>query len=225
MKGQKIIFSDGLPRATTSDVYLGNVNPDWIGSIYNQFTFKGVSLSFLFGGQYGGVFVSRFYNKAMGSGQLLGSELGRGARQPGHEYDDLYYIPGAAQMGDGKYQANSTSTDGTYSAGVYGTDARSFIKKDLDHISESQLFSTTYFKLRTISLGYSLPQKLLGKSFIKGARISVSARNLLLFTPNSNKDFDPEVAVATSGNGLIPGFENMSIPSTKGMGISIDLNF
>lgn len=225
MKGQKIIFPDGLPRATTSDIYLGNVNPDWIGSIYNQLSYKGISLSFLFGGQYGGVFVSRFYNKAMGAGQLLGSEEGRVARQPGHEYDDPYYIPGAAQMADGKYQPNSTSTDGTYSQGVYGTSMRNFIKKDLDHISEAQLFSTTYFKLREISIGYTLPDKLLGNIFIKSAKISFSARDLLLLTPNSNKDFDPEVAVATSGNGLIPGFENMSIPSTKGMGVSINLNF
>ena len=225
MKGQIIIFPDAYPRPTSEDIYLGNLNPDWIGGVYNQLSYKNITLSFLFAGQSGGKFISRFFNKAAGSGQLEESALGREARVKGKEYVDPYYIVGAAQMADGTYQQNSTSTDGTYSKGVYGTNARYFIKKPLDHISESQLFSATYFKLRELSLGYSLPARVLGKSFVKTARLSLIGRNLLLFTPSSNKHFDPEVATSTVGNGLIPGFENMSTPSTREMGVSLNLNF
>ena len=226
MKGEVIIFNDAYPRGTSEDMYLGNYHPDWTGGIYNQLTYKGFSLNFMFGGQYGGKFISRFYNKAAGAGQLEESALGRGARTPGKEYDAPYYIPGAAQMADGSYQPNNTSTDGTYSAGIYGTNARYFIKKPLDHISEAQLFSSTYFKLREVSLGYSLPSKWLHEGkFIKTVRIAVTARNLFLITPKSNKHFDPEVTTATDGGGLIPGFENMSTPSTREMGISLNLNF
>ena len=226
MKGQVIIFNDSYPRGTTEDMYLGNYHPDWTGGIYNQLTYKGLSLNFMFGGQSGGKFVSRFYNKAAGAGQLEESALGRGARAPGTEYDAPYFIPGAAKMPDGTYQANNTSTDGTYSAGVYGTNARYFIKKPLDHISEAQLFSSTYFKLRELSIGYALPAKWIANGkFIKNAKISVTGRNLFLITPKSNKHFDPEVTTATDGGGLIPGFENMSTPSTREMGISLNLNF
>ncbi|KAA6436690.1 SusC/RagA family TonB-linked outer membrane protein [Dyadobacter flavalbus] len=225
MKGEVIIFNDAFPRPTTEDIHLGNYNPDWIAGIYNQLTYKNISLNFAFGGQFGGEFVSRFFNKAAGAGQLEESALGRSARPAGTEYDAPYYIPGAAQMEDGSYKPNNTSTDGTYSAGVYGTNARNFIKKPLDHISEAQIFSSTYFKLRELSLGYSLPSKWISGKYIKNARISVTGRNLLLFTPKSNKHFDPEVATATSGGGLIPGFENMSTPSTREMGVSINLNF
>jgi TonB-linked SusC/RagA family outer membrane protein len=226
MKGNVIIFNDAYPRGTSEDIYLGNYHPDWTGGIYNQLTYKGLSLNFMFGGQYGGKFVSRFYNKVAGAGQLEESALGRGARAPGTEYDNPYYIPGAAQMADGSYQPNNTSTDGTYSAGVYGTKARDFIKKPLDHISEAQLFSSTYFKLRELSIGYALPSKWMANGkFIKMARISVTGRNLFLITPKSNKHFDPEVTTATDGGGLIPGFENMSTPSTREMGVSLNLNF
>jgi hypothetical protein len=48
---------------------------------------------------------------------------------------------------------------------------------------------------------------------------------LFLITPKSNKHFDPEVTTATDGGGLIPGFENMSTPSTREMGVSLNLNF
>jgi TonB-linked SusC/RagA family outer membrane protein len=225
MKGEIIIFKDAYPRPTSEDIHLGNYNPDWIGGFYNQLSYRNFSLSFLFGGQYGGSFISRFYNKAAGAGQLEESALGRVARVPGTEYENPYYIPGAAEMGDGTYQPNNVSTDGTYSEGVYGTSARYFIKKPLDHISEAQLFSATYFKLRELSFGYSLPRKWVGEKFIKNAKISVTGRNLWLFTPKSNKHFDPEVATATAGNGLIPGFENMSTPATKELGVSLNLNF
>lgn len=226
MAGEVIIFNDAYPRQTSEDIYLGNYHPDWTGGIYNQLNYKGLSLNFMFGGQLGGKFVSRFYNKATGAGQLEESALGRGAREPGKEYDAPYYIPGAAQMEDGSYQPNNTSTDGTFSAGVYGTKARDFIKKPLDHISEAQLFSSTYFKLREVSLGYALPAKWLANGkFIKNARVAVTARNLFLITPKSNKHFDPEVTTATDGGGLIPGFENMSTPSTREMGVSLNLNF
>lgn len=132
MKGEVIIFSDAYPRPTSTDIYLGNVNPDWMAGLYNQFNYKNFSLNFLFAGQYGGKFISRFYNKAAGAGQLEEAALGREARTPGQEYADPYFIPGAAQMTDGSYQQNSTSKDGTYSDGVYGTNARYFIKKPLD---------------------------------------------------------------------------------------------
>ncbi len=224
LKGEIIIGSNGRAMATSEDIHLGNYNPDWNGGIYNQFTYKNFHLSALFSGQYGGVFVSRFYNKAVGAGQLAESLWGRGDRN-GNEYTDLYYAKGAALMPDGSYQPNSTGDQGKLDAGVYGTDVRNMIKGQMDHISEAQLFSATYFKLRELTFGYSLPYKLLNRTFIKNAKISLTGRNLLLFTPSSNQHFDPEVSIATAGGGLIPGFENMSIPGTREIGVSLNVNF
>ena len=225
LKGQIVIGTNGRAMVAPEEMYLGNVNPDWIGGFYNQVTYKNFHLSFLFAGQVGGKFISRFYNKANGSGQLIESAWGRGERAPGTEYDAPYYAQGAALMPDGSYQPNSTGAGGKLDAGVYGTDIRSMVKGLMDHISEAQLFSTTYFKLRELSVGYSLPHKLIGNTFVKNAKISLTGRNLLLFRPKSNHHFDPEVAIATTGNGLIPGFENMSVPSMREVGVSLNLNF
>lgn len=225
LKGQIVIGTNGRAMVAPEEMYLGNVNPDWIGGFYNQVTYKNFHLNFLFAGQLGGKFISRFYNKAAGSGQLIESAMGRGERAPGTEYDAPYYAQGAALMSDGSYQPNSTGDAGKLDAGVYGTDIRSMIKGQMDHISEAQLFSATYFKLREMSVGYSLPHKLIGSTFIKSAKISLTGRNLLLFRPDSNHHFDPEVAIATTGNGLIPGFENMSVPSMREVGVSLNLNF
>lgn len=225
MKGDIIIYSNGRARATSEDIHLGNINPDWTAGMSNQFTYKNFSLYALISGQVGGKFVSRFYNKAVGSGMLIESLQGRAARPLNQEYAAPYYIQGAALMADGSYQPNNTSTDGTFSEGVYGTDVRNFFKGRMDHISEAQLFSTTYFKLRELSIGYNLPTSLLQRAYISNARISLTGRNLFLWTPNSNRHFDPEVSIATAGNGLIPGFENMSLPSYREYGVSLNLTF
>lgn len=225
LKGEIIITPNGRAKATSEDIYLGNINPDWTAGLSNRVAYKNFSLYALIGGQAGGKFVSRFYNKAVGAGQLAESAEGRSARPVGQEYSEPYFIPGAAQMPDGSYQPNNTSTDGTFSSGVYGTDVRYFFKGRMDHITEAQLFSTTYFKLRELTLSYTLPQKLIDQTFIRKATLSLTGRNLFLITPDSNSHFDPEVAVATAGNGLIPGFENMSLPSSREMGVSLHINF
>ncbi len=223
MKGQIIIGTNGVPLATSNYIRLGNANPDWIGSLSNEFMYKNFSVGVLVDVHYGGEFVSRFFNKANGAGELVESLKGREARTVGHEYDSPYYMEGAAMV-NGQYVSNSTSTDGTYSTGVYGTSARSFIKKLTDHIPEGQVFDATYMKLREVKLGYAIPSKVFNH-LIKDATISLVGRNLLLWTPKSNQHFDPEVSVATSGNGLVPGQENMALPSTRSFGFNVSFKF
>jgi hypothetical protein len=74
-------------------------------------------------------------------------------------------------------------------------------------------------KLREISIGYTIPQSLLGNIPLRDVRLSLVGRNLKLWTDNPH--FDPESTMATSGGGLIPGFENMSLPSTKSYGFNL----
>ncbi len=224
MKGEIIIFDNGRPKPTSDDIHLGNINPDWTGSISNSFRYKRFDLNTLVDIQWGGDFISRFYNKGMGAGQLEESAKGRSARLVGNEYDDNYYMEGAAELEDGTYTPNNLSTDGTYSEGVYGVDGRGFHKYFLDHISEGQVFDATYIKLREIRFGYVLPDKIFGDR-ISHMKVSVVGRNLLLWTPDSNQHFDPEVSVATAGSGLVPGFENMSFPSVKSYGFNISVKF
>lgn len=223
MKGQIIIGTNGAPLITSEYIHLGNANPDWIGSLANAFYYKGFSLNVLADIHYGGQFISHFFNKAYGAGQLKDSEKGREARSVGHEYDDPYYIVGAALV-DGEYVPNSTSVDGTYSEGVYGTSARYFHKKLTDHIPEGQTFDATYAKLREVRLGYTIPGKVF-KNVIKDVSISLVGRNLLLWTPKSNQHFDPESSVATRGDGVIQGQEDMALPSTKSYGVNLSFKF
>jgi len=156
----------------------------------------------------------------MGAGQLYESGIERSAREKGNEYVDPYYLYGAADMGDGTYQQNRTDTDNTASSGIYGTSARNYYKGYLDHNSEAQLFDASYIKLREVKLGYFLPKSILGNLPVRDVFVSLVARNMALWTNNIH--FDPETAMANTGGGMIPGFENLSLPSTKSYGFNIN---
>ncbi|MCZ2458818.1 MAG: hypothetical protein LC128_04255 [Chitinophagales bacterium] len=75
--------------------------------------------------------------------------------------------------------------------------------------------------MRSLSLTYSLPQKLLGKTFIKGASLSLVGRNLAILmkhTPN----IDPESELnSTNGQGL----ELSGYPPVRNLGFNLNLKF
>jgi TonB-linked SusC/RagA family outer membrane protein len=85
--------------------------------------------------------------------------------------------------------------------------------------SSGAMFDGSYFKIKQIQLGYSLPSKLTQKIFIKHARVFVSIDDY--FTISSYPGFDPETA--TSGNSTNMGMDLGSYPTSRKIvgGVSI----
>lgn len=80
-------------------------------------------------------------------------------------------------------------------------------------------------RLRTLSVTYNLPKKLLEKSkVIKRASVSAIANNLLLFT---NYDGDPEVAASGAGRGgsSSVGFDYCGVPAVSSFTFGVNLTF
>ncbi|HTN21792.1 MAG TPA: TonB-dependent receptor [Pelobium sp.] len=78
----------------------------------------------------------------------------------------------------------------------------------------------SYLRLKTIDLGYRLPQSLLTRLKIKSARVYASAQNL--FTITDYTGYDPEVAVYYSP--LTPGFDYSSYPRPKTIVFGLNLS-
>jgi hypothetical protein len=222
LKGMPIVGTNGLMEVTSTSIYLGNINPDWTMGINNRLSFKGVYLDFLFDINKGGVMVSRFINKAIGAGQLIETADVRNKRPKDHVYDIDYYRDGAVDQGNGTYERNLQIFDGTYSKGIYATGPRDFYKKYYDHNSEAQLVDRSFVKLRELKLGYNLPKTIYGHTPIQNIAISLVGRNLALWTKNQH--FDPETGASTS-NGLVGGFENLSLPTTRSFGVNLNITF
>ncbi len=88
--------------------------------------------------------------------------------------------------------------------------------------SSGVIFDGGYFKIKQIQLGYTLPESLLKKVFIKGVRVYCSLDDFFTFTRNY-PGFDPETATTGSANGM--GLDLGSYPTTRKIVGGINIRF
>lgn len=88
-------------------------------------------------------------------------------------------------------------------------------------MSTYHLSSGSYFRIRDITLGVTLPDKMIRKAGIYGIRIYATAQNPFTFTKYNG--YNPEVSVDT--NPLTPGIDYGSYPLAKMFLLGINLKF
>jgi hypothetical protein len=170
----------------------------------NEFTYKNFRFNFLVDGQYGGIIYSQTHHKMTEQGKLEHTLRGRETNEIIGE--------GVVDDGNGHFVPNTKEVlIADYYADYY---RRANV--------EANSFDASYIKLREARLEYSLPKKLLGKTFIQQASVGVYGRDLLMFT--DFPIFDPETA-ALNGSTLIPGVEMGQLPSTRTMGVNVTVKF
>lgn len=80
----------------------------------------------------------------------------------------------------------------------------------------------SYLRLKNVTLGYTLPESLIKKAYIRNVRIYMSAQNLLTLTKYSG--FDPEVAAGSDGEKSF-GVDKSSYPLTRTVSFGVDIKF
>jgi hypothetical protein len=216
--GQPVVGANGRPVATAAPVNLGNYNPDWLGGIYNTFTYKGFNLGFLFDIRYGGKVYSHTYVVGREGGQLAETLEGRADGYDLTVEGNGVFAPGAVQGSDGSWHRNGTeSTDRELSAREWHT-AFTLGRSVL----EGAVFDATFVKLRELKFGYTVPNRLLGRLPLRDVNLSLVGRNLALWTDVPH--IDPETS-SVNGDTVIPGAESVAIPSTRSMGFNLSFRF
>ncbi len=200
--GNKIIDEDGYYVPTDTPVYLGSYLPDWNGGLRNTFRYKNFTLSALIDRQKGGKYFSTSHMWGMYSG-MLDKTADNGIRENG------IVLPGVVAQADGSYAQNTTVLDAyTYATSHYNV------------VDAANVFDASYWKLREVTLAYTLPKKFLGDT-ISDVTITAFARNIL--TWGLAWDIDPETASYSSGN--VQGLEGGSLPSTRTYGVNVQFKF
>jgi TonB-linked SusC/RagA family outer membrane protein len=191
----QIVHEDGVPMQGDLKV-LGNYTPDWIGGISNEFSYKGVSMSFLIDMRKGGDLYSMTTTWGRYAGILEETLIGREGGIVGD---------GVMMADDGTYVPNNVVVDAeTYNKAAYVND-----------IAAGSIFDGTFVKLREIKLGYTF--KKIGNTPFKDVNISLVGRNLaILYTTVPH--IDPETAFS---NGNLQGLEFGQLPSTRSYGFSV----
>ena len=198
--GRIIVDDSGLPRATDEYQTIGNISPDWTGSITNRLQYKNLVLSALIDIRYGGSILSVTDALATSAGTSQRTLTGR----------DGMVVDGVTSTGQVNTQSVTAEQYWQSVGGAYG-------------IGEAFLYSGTYVKMREISLGYNLPKQFLHKTyFVKNAKISLVGRDLF-YLKKSTPGTDPEGASIRAD--WAQGFELNALPSTRTFGFNLSLTF
>lgn len=201
--GQEVHNEDGFSLRDPTLKKLGNYNPDFMLGIQNTFSYKGFTLGVLFDWREGGVVNSRTVLIGGTSGMMDFTAAGR---------EEGIISEGVIQNADGSYRPNDVRISGRdyywwrYNRGN----------------EEIGMFDASFVKLRELTLGYNIPEKLLQNTFINSMTLSIVGRNLALWTENPH--FDPET-ISFNGGTIIPGVEDMATPSTRSFGFNVNVTF
>ncbi len=209
--GQKVVGANGryLMTTTTNNV-IGNVNPDWVGGIYNTFKYKNLSLGFLVDVRKGGDVFSLDLYYGMATGlypETVGlNDLGNPSRNPVSQGGGVI-MPGVTE--DGKINTIRVEND-------YGTYGYAY------NPQAAFVYDASFVKLREANITYSLPQSVVSKlAPFKGIDIQLIGRNLWIIHKNLPYS-DPEENL-TAGNAQ--GYQSGAYPTTRTIGANIKLRF
>ncbi len=89
------------------------------------------------------------------------------------------------------------------------------------YYSDKTLEDGSYLRLKTVQLGYTLPDRILDKLHLTKLRVYLAVQNL--FTWTAYTGYDPEVSIFNSP--LTPGFDYLSYPRSKTYTIGLNISF
>ncbi|WP_028668533.1 SusC/RagA family TonB-linked outer membrane protein [Runella zeae] len=179
---------------STERVVVGNPNPKFIGGITNTLS-------------YGGIDFSIFFNGVAGN-------------------DVNFYGVGQYSSANGIYEDNQTTDQlNAWTPENRNTDvpqARYLITNG-SQPSSRYIFDGSYLRLRTLSLGYTIPKNLTQRLKIDRVRVYFSAMNLATFT--KYKGWDPEVNSDTFTSNFAQGNDFYTPPQPRTILFGVNIGF
>ncbi len=185
----------GAPSDPLDRKIIGNPNPDFFGGITNTFFYEGFDLSIM--GQF-----------------VYGNEI--------FNYNQFSLLSGSSDSNNGSIDWNNRWRQPGDITDVPRPTPGVF---DNATVSSRFIEDGSFFRIRNITLGYTLPAKILDRWKIRTLRIYTTVQNAYVFT--KYKGYDPEVSSSIGGinPGLEYGFDYGSYPQPRIITGGINLTF
>ncbi|MFO7850913.1 MAG: SusC/RagA family TonB-linked outer membrane protein [Bacteroidota bacterium] len=199
--GNKLTEGGYYLPTSGAPVVCGNIMPDWLGSIRNDFRYKGLNFGFLIDAKWGGDIysVTKWFGDYSGITQAT---VEGGIRENGMIVEGIDVESGepndiavAPQNFFGRYWGKT----------------------------EPAVIDGSYVKFRELTIGYDIPVHNIG--VLRSLNVSFVGRNLgLLYThPSNDIHIDPETGYGTGTTAV--GIEQYQIPSVRSLGFKIRAEF
>lgn len=205
------INSSGLPQVSQYSSKIGYGDPNFSFGFINNFTYKNFLFAINIDGRIGGLMYDYIWDKMFDTGTNPETDNQ-------YRYDQV--VNGLTNyLASGVKVVSGSATYDKY--GNIVSDTRKYAPNDVkvgyqqytrwvSGRGDHGIMSESFVKLRQVSIGYNFPKRLLGKSGIKTAAVSVTGQNLLLIT--GFKFSDPDV-----------DGENLNAPSQRMIGLNVKL--
>ncbi|WP_289661493.1 SusC/RagA family TonB-linked outer membrane protein [Flavobacterium panacagri] len=193
----RILVSDGIIQRTDWEE-VGNANPDFMLGWSNTFKIGSFTANVLIDGRFGGEVLS--------------------LTQAINDYNGVSKATGDARNAGG---VKINAVDANTGTPITTMDAFDYYTQTAGRngVSGQYVYDATNVSVREVSVGYTFKKDKL--PFVQSATISLIARNLFFIYKDA--PFDPNVALST-GEGL-QGVDVFGLPSTRSIGLNLNLTF
>lgn len=213
-EGKLVVDSNGWPEQDPVEGAIGNPNPDWLAGVRNTLTFKGFSFGMLWDIRSGGDMWNGTYGILKTFGVHKVTESQREVK--GYVFDGVVNT-GTAE--NPVYVANTTPVD--FYNPRFAASQNKWNRYSFGGLPEENIQDTSWLRLREVSLGYSLPKSMLSNIGFNNLSLTLTGRNLLLFTEYNG--IDPETNLTGASNGI--GLDYFNNPNTKSYAITLNASF
>ncbi|RAJ04037.1 TonB-linked SusC/RagA family outer membrane protein [Chitinophaga skermanii] len=213
-QGNIIYRDNGFPLADNYARYIGHSDPDWVYGVENNFRYKNFSMRVLVDGRIGGLMYSSTNQKMWWGGTHPGTV--NQFRDDANAGKATYVGKGVVVVSGSVEYDNEGNIVSDTRKFAPNTQAVNYIDYMINTSNAAETnynyYSNTFLKLREVTFTYNLPSKLVHRTFLRAASVSLVGRNLLLLSKLPNVDPDP-------------GYDALQTPSMRSYGFNIDLKF
>jgi len=236
-EGVPIINDRGLYSSDfTKLVKQGNIQPNLVGGVSNNFRYKNWNLNFLVDYRLGGQIVSTTNYYGIGAGLFESTLQYRDTEHGGLTYYEdangnrtLTPVAGATEYHDGVIlegvDATGKKNERIVEAAEYYRMTNQWGNSPSSNTTNpysGAVFDNDFVKLREVALSYTLPVKLANKAKLQRLTVGIFGRNLF-YLYKTLPNLDPEVGVGTSF--VSQAFDNGTTAASRTIGANLRLSF
>jgi outer membrane receptor protein involved in Fe transport len=222
--GNALVDASGYPVYSSTEVVVGDPNPDWLMGITSLATYKNWSFNMLWDIRSGG----DIWNGTRGALYYFGTHADTDVMPDGTKRGETFVWEDVVMGNTGVYAPGTTDADGNDISGQPNTTA---VLNDIDSYALGPLSGFTgasrpfiedgsWVRLRNIGVNYQFNKKALDGTALKGLSIGVSGRNLFLSTAYRGVDPETNLSGATNSQGA----DYFNMPNTMGVIFNLKAN-
>lgn len=222
--GNALVGADGYPIYSSTEVVVGDPNPDYLMGITTNASYKNWTFNMLWDIRQGG----DIWNGTRGALYFFGTHADTDIMPDGTARGEYFVWEDVVKGNSGVYAPGTLDANGNDISGQPNTTE---IVNDFDTYyygglsgftgaSRPYIEDGSWVRLRTVSLNYRFDKDAIKSTKLKGLSVGVTGRNLFLSTPYRGVDPETNLSGATNSQGA----DYFNMPNTMGVIFNVKAN-